>query len=224
MRLYKIIKRKFDIILSFFLLLIFSPFFIVIMFFLTQTAEGEVFYFQERVGKNLKNFHIWKFATMLKNSLNMGSGSITVRNDPRVTSIGRFLRITKINEFPQLINVLRGEMSFVGPRPLLKSTFNLYSSDIKETIMKNRPGITGIGSVFFRDEEKLISNFEGDKHEYYKFKIAPYKGALEKWYLNKISFLTDLKILILTLISLFFSSKKLILFFFKDIPTPPNFC
>lgn len=223
MRFYKIIKRKFDIILSFFLLLIFSPFFFIIMFFLKQTAEGEVFYFQERVGKDLKNFHIWKFATMLKNSLNMGSGSITIRNDPRVTSVGRFLRITKINEFPQLINVFKGEMSFVGPRPLLKSTFNLYGSDTKETIMKNRPGITGIGSVFFRDEEKLISNYEGDKHKYYKFKIAPYKGALEKWYLNNISFLTDLKILVLTLISLFFSSQKLILFFFKDIPTPPNF-
>ena len=122
--MYKFFKRSLDIVVSFVALVILLPFFIPIIIILKFTAEGEVFYFQERIGINNSKFQIFKFATMLKNSLNMGSGSITLQNDYRVTFIGKFLRKTKINELPQIINILKGDMSLVGPRPLVAKTFS----------------------------------------------------------------------------------------------------
>ena len=147
-----------------------------------------MFYFQKRIGWKNKDFYIWKFATMLKNSMNIGTGSITLRNDPRVTPLGGFLRKTKINELPQIINVLKGELSLVGPRPLVQKTFDAYPLEIKQEIYKTKPGITGIGSIVFRDEEKLISDSKMDPHEFYKMKIALHKGELEMWYKKNISF------------------------------------
>src|SRR5690606_26719993 len=111
----------FDIVFSFLALLLLSPLLIPIILLLKFTGEGEVFYLQKRMGFRNKEFYIWKFATMLKNSPNMGSGDVTTRNDPRVTPMGKFLRMSKINELPQLINILKGDMSFVGPRPLMRA-------------------------------------------------------------------------------------------------------
>ncbi|GEP94792.1 hypothetical protein CCY01nite_10520 [Chitinophaga cymbidii] len=128
----------------------------------------------------------------------MGTGSITLRNDPRVTKVGRLLRITKINELPQIINVLKGDMSIVGPRPLVDKTFNAYSVSVQEVIYNSRPGITGIGSIVFRDEEQLISNANMLPEDYYAQFIAPYKGALELWYQDNKSISTDLKLIFLT--------------------------
>ena len=122
--MYKSSKRFLDITVSLFALTVLFPLFVPIMIILRVTAEGEVFYFQERIGLKNSRFHIWKFATMLKNSMNMGSGSITLKNDFRVTSIGKFLRKTKINELPQIINILKGDISLVGPRPLVTKTFS----------------------------------------------------------------------------------------------------
>ncbi len=102
-----------------------------IIILLRVTAEGEVFYFQERIGLKNSRFQIWKFATMLKNSMNMGTGSITLQNDFRVTPIGKFLRKTKINELPQIINILKGDISLVGPRPLVTKTFSAYTEEIQ---------------------------------------------------------------------------------------------
>src|SRR3712207_5633228 len=118
--MYKIIKRAGDFLVAFLLLLVLSPFLLVIILLLKLTGEGEVFYFQKRIGYRNQYFDIWKFATMLKNSPNIGTGIITLRNDPRVTFMGRFLRKSKLNELPQIINVLIGNMSFVGPRPLVQ--------------------------------------------------------------------------------------------------------
>lgn len=180
--MYIITKRFFDVAFSLIGLILISPFFLIIILVLKFTGEGEVFYRQERVGYKNKLFGILKFATMLKNSPNIGNKTITMRNDPRVTSMGRFLRKSKINELPQIWNVLIGEMSFVGPRPLLVTSVAKYSKDVQVVIYQNRPGVTGIGSLVFRDEEKLVSHVTllgGDPMQYYRDQIYPYKGALE---------------------------------------------
>jgi lipopolysaccharide/colanic/teichoic acid biosynthesis glycosyltransferase len=171
--MYEITKRLFDIISSSIALILLIPFFIPIMILLKLSGEGEIFYLQKRIGYKNKYFDIIKFATMLKNSLNMGSGSITLRDDPRVTPMGKFLRKTKINELPQILNVFLGTMSVVGPRPLVDKTFNAYTKEVQATIYNSKPGITGIGSIIFRDEEKLISESKLDPHVFYQETNAP---------------------------------------------------
>ena len=146
------------------------------------TGEGEVFYRQTRIGKGEKTFGILKFATMLKDSMNMGSKTVTTRNDPRITPMGSWLRMTKINELPQLWNVFVGDMSLVGPRPLLVSSFKKYEMEVQSIIGKMQPGITGLGSIIFRDEEKLVSEISrlgGNPLAYYKMYIYPFKGKLK---------------------------------------------
>jgi lipopolysaccharide/colanic/teichoic acid biosynthesis glycosyltransferase len=155
---------------------------------------------------------------MLKDSPNMGTGSITLRNDPRVTPMGNFLRKTKINELPQVINVLKGDLSIVGPRPLVDKTFNAYSSDVQDKVYDAKPGITGIGSIIFRDEEKLISESNEEPHIFYNRVIAPYKGALEMWYHKNISFSTDFTIIFLTAWAILFPKNQLVYRIFKDLP------
>ncbi len=217
--MYRFSKRLLDIVISFFSLIILLPIFIPIIIILKFSAEGEVFYFQQRYGINNSKFKIWKFATMLKNSLKMGTGSITIKNDPRVTKIGFFLRKTKINELPQIINILKGDISLVGPRPLVKTTFMAYKKEIRSKIYNVKPGLTGIGSIVFRDEESIISAVtDEDPHEFYKRVIAPYKGELEMWYQDKSSFLLDLKLIFITAWVIIFPSSKLYEKWFKDLP------
>ena len=128
--------RFFDIIFSIFALLVFLPIFIIIILILKFTGEGEVFFLQERIGKGGKIFKLLKFATMLKDSPNIGTGTVTMKNDSRILPVGKFLRKTKINELPQLLNILFGDMSVIGPRPLTPQTFKSYSFNIQETIKK----------------------------------------------------------------------------------------
>ena len=132
--MYSFIKRFFDIIFSLLALIILLPLFIPIIILLLLTGEHEVFFRQDRVGYKNQIFRIWKFATMLKNSPNMGHGDVTVRKDPRITPVGRFLRISKLNELPQIINILTGDMSIVGPRPLMKVGFDRYTDEMKEKV------------------------------------------------------------------------------------------
>lgn len=214
--MYPLIKRITDILAALIALIILSPLFILVILILLFTGEHEVFYKQKRIGYQNKVFHIWKFATMLKNSSKIGTGEITVRNDPRVTAFGKFLRISKINELPQLINVLQGNMSLVGPRPLMKVSFDLYSEEIKNNIYKSKPGITGIGSLIFRDEEKILSDAK-DPREMYAT-IYPYKGELELWYLKNASFVVDAKIIFLTAWTILVPENNLAQKFFKDLP------
>lgn len=218
--MYLFLKRLLDITISFVTLIFLLPLFIPIIIALKLTAEGEVFYFQERIGLNNSRFQIWKFATMLKNSMNMGTGSITLQNDFRVTPIGKILRKTKINELPQLINILKGDISIVGPRPLVDGDFNAYPPEIQNIIYKVKPGLTGLGSLIFRDEEKIISeNYDQeDPHKYYKETIAPYKGALELWYQNNRSIVLDFKIIFMTAWVILFPESRLYEKWFKDLP------
>lgn len=218
----KYVKRILDLTLSLSALIFLSPIFIVVMLILRFSAEGEIFYLQERLGLYNKKFYIIKFATMLKNSMNMGSGSITLKNDTRVTKIGFFLRKSKINELPQLINILKGDISIVGPRPLVKSTFDAYPDNIKKNIYAVKPGLTGIGSIVFRDEESIISRYSHlEPHVFYKNKIAPYKGELEIWYQNNYSFLLDLKLIFFTAFVIIFPKSNLYKIFFKGLPKNP---
>jgi len=196
--MYPFIKRFFDIVFSLLALIILSPIFIPIIILLLITGEHEVFFRQDRVGYKNQLFQIWKFATMLKNSPNMGHGDVTVRKDPRITSVGRFLRISKLNELPQIINILTGDMSFVGPRPLMKAGYDRYSPELKEKVYRVKPGLTGIGSIVFRDEELIITHSMLPPHECYAKVILPFKGALELWYQDHQDFFTDLSILFLT--------------------------
>jgi lipopolysaccharide/colanic/teichoic acid biosynthesis glycosyltransferase len=172
-------KRLLDILLSALALLVLSPLLLPICLILRLTGEHEVFYFQKRIGLHNQPFDIWKFATMLKASPNLSGGLHTTRGDPRVLPVGGFLRKTKINELPQLVNILKGDMSIVGPRPLVDKTFDPYPEHVKARIYNVRPGLTGIGSIVFRDEEDLLSNCEGDPKEFYARHISPYKGELE---------------------------------------------
>ena len=145
--MYLVTKRIFDIISSSLLLIFLMPLLLPIIILLKITSEGEIFYFQERIGKNNKPFMIFKFATMLKNSSKMHGGYITVKNDPRLTFMGAFLRKTKINEIPQLLNIILGHMSVVGPRPVMRESFRAYPENVREVIYRVKPGLTGIGSI-----------------------------------------------------------------------------
>ena len=216
--MYNFFKRLLDITVSFLTLIILLPVFIPLIIILRLSAEGEVFYFQERYGIHNSRFQIWKFATMLKNSMNIGTRSITLQDDPRVTKIGSFLRKTKINELPQIINILKGDISLVGPRPLVTKTFSAYNEVVQSKIYNVKPGLTGIGSIIFRDEESIISAVNDDPHKFYQRVIAPYKGELEMWYQSNNSFLLDLQLIFLTAWVIFFPSSKLYEKWFKDLP------
>ena len=215
---YLLSKRAFDILLSAVAILLLSPLLLPIIIGLRFTGEGYIFYLQKRIGLNNKYFNILKFATMLKNSPNMGSGLITLRNDPRVTPMGKFLRMTKINELPQVFNVFLGQMSIVGPRPLVDKTFNAYPANIREHVYNCKPGITGIGSIVFRDEEALMSMTGIPPQEFYEKIIAPHKGELELWYQEHRSFWVDLLIVFLTVWVVVFPKSQLTFKVFKDIP------
>ena len=221
--MYRLLKRLLDVIVSGLALLILSPLFIVVSLVLLCTGEHYVFYFQERIGLKNRPFAIWKFATMLKNSPHMGTGTITLRKDPRVLPCGAFLRKTKINELPQIINVLIGNMSLVGPRPLTANHFNSYSAEVKKVLYVVKPGITGIGSIIFRDEERFISASDLPPAEYYARYISPYKGALEIWYGNHRSFWLDLKLIFLTAWVILRPESDLPFRWLKGLPERPEY-
>jgi len=216
--MYKFIKRLMDIALSGLAMLVLSPLLIPVCIGLLLTGEHYVFYFQERIGFKNNKFDIWKFATMLKASPDLKGGLHTTRRDPRVLPMGHFLRITKLNELPQLINIFKGDMSIVGPRPLVDKTFDPYPEHVKELIYNVKPGLTGIGSIVFRDEESLLSETNMDMSEFYDKYIAPAKGELEIWYQNHLSLWTDIMIIFMTAWVIVCPKSNLLHKIFKDLP------
>jgi lipopolysaccharide/colanic/teichoic acid biosynthesis glycosyltransferase len=219
--MYLFIKRFFDLLMSGIFLLVLSPLLIPISILLLLTGEGYVWYLQERIGFKNKPFYIYKFATMLKDSPNMSGGLITTKKDPRLTPMGPFLRKTKINELPQLLNIFFGHMSVVGPRPVMRKSFEQYPVDIQAVIYNVSPGLTGIGSVIFRDEEDLLTQVKasgGDTWDFYQNKIYPYKGELELWYQKNQSFLTDIKLLFLTAWAIIAPQSQVVYSVFPDLP------
>ncbi len=211
-------KRALDILFSLILIVLFFPFGVILATILRLTGEGKIFYFQPRVGYQGTIFKLTKFATMLEDSPNLGARDITLKDDPRVLPVGRFLRKAKINEIPQVFNLLKGDMTLVGPRPLTPSNFNLYPERVKKEIVKVKPGLTGVGSIIFRDEESIISNSSKNYLECYREDIAIYKGELELWYINNHSLVLDLKIVMLTPWVLLFKDSKLPFRLLRGLP------
>lgn len=209
--------RGLDLLFSFFALLFLIPIFFLLIPVLRFTGEGEVFFLQERIGKNGLKFKVLKFATMLKDSPNLGAGTITEKNDLRILPLGQFLRKTKINELPQLFNILLGDMSVIGPRPHCARDLQGIPEEILKKVLKISPGLSGVGSVMFRDEEIILHNCDNGR-EFYDAIIAPYKGSLEVWYIENKSVSLYLK-LILSTIRALCGTKPISLF--RIFPTLP---
>jgi len=214
-------QRLFDIVLSGVALLVLSPLLMPIAIALRFSGEGEVFFLQNRVGKNGHIFKLYKFATMLKDSPNLGSGTVTLKNDPRILPMGGFLRKTKINELPQLLNILKGDMSVVGPRPQTPRCFNAFPKHAQQVIVQVRPGLSGIGSIIFRDEEELMQG-HADASKFYDDVIAPYKGALEEWYVANQGLWTYAMCILLTAWVVLAPRSQLTWRVFADLPKPPD--
>lgn len=216
--MYEVFKRLCDCILSLIAIVCLLWLLIPITIILLLTGEHYVFYFQERIGKGGKPFKVWKFATMLKNSPNIGTGTITTRNDPRVLPFGKVLRKTKLNELPQLINILIGNMSIIGPRPMVEKGFLSYNEQVRKVLKEMKPGLSGIGSVIFRDEEYYIS-LANDPVKFASEVIHPHKGNLEVWYYKNRSLYVDFMIIFLTVWVILFPKSELV---YKIFPTLPR--
>lgn len=226
MRVYSIIKRALDIAVSGVSILLLVPVWVPIAVVLKLTGDHDVFYGQTRIGLGNRHFKIWKFVTMVRNAETMAGGMHTTQGDPRVTRFGRFLRKTKLNELPQIFNILFGDMSFVGPRPQVDETFAPFPEEVRARIYTVRPGLTGIGSLVYRDEERILSQCgkRGVTVKYcYEQEIAPHKGALEMWYLKHISFWTDLKLILATAWVVLFPESGLVERTFAGLPKRPAF-
>lgn len=196
MKIYRdYVKVFLDRVLAFTLIIFFLPIFILVYFLIFFIDGKPVFFFQSRVGKNFSHFNIIKFRTMI---INKSKKKLTSFKDKRITTIGFFLRKYKLDELPQLFNVLSGDMSIVGPRPEIKEYIKFYNKIKINKILSVRPGITDYASIFFSSEEKY---FIGKKNiiYVYKNKIIPIKENFCVKYINEISFLTDLKIVLLTI-------------------------
>jgi lipopolysaccharide/colanic/teichoic acid biosynthesis glycosyltransferase len=213
-------QRLLDIIFSSIALLALSFLFIPIVIILFLTGEREVFYTQLRVGKNATEFKLLKFATMLKNSPSLGTGSVTIKNDSRILPFGKFLRKTKINELPQLLNVLKGDMSLIGPRPMTALNFSYYDKNSAAILSSVRPGLSGVGSIFFRDEEEYL-NGKRDPVKFYKEIITTYKAELEIWYVKNKNLKLYFLLIFLTIYIIFLNKKNCIFYIFKNLPNPP---
>jgi lipopolysaccharide/colanic/teichoic acid biosynthesis glycosyltransferase len=211
--------RLFDILISSLALILLSPLLIIISFILSMTGEREVIYLQKRIGKDYRYFLIIKFATMKKNSPLIGSKTITLENDSRILPLGDFLRKTKINELLQFLNVLKGDMSLIGPRPLTQEIFNIYPKNISKIISTVKPGISGLGSLIFKNEYLLLKKNKNIK-QIYTEEISKYKGLVEKYYVQNFTPFSYFKILILTIIILLTNKSKLVYKFFPGLPRP----
>jgi len=189
-------KRTFDLMLSILTLIFLLPLFAVVGLVIKLETSGPIFYRQKRIGKQFKPFFILKFRTMIQDADKKGL-HITTGGDVRVTRVGRILRKSKIDELPQIINILKGEMSFVGPRPEVEKYVSIYKKDY-EYILSVKPGITDISSITFRDEESVLRD-QANPEEYYKMILLPKKIEFAKAYIKKSSLIFDLVIISKTL-------------------------
>jgi lipopolysaccharide/colanic/teichoic acid biosynthesis glycosyltransferase len=196
----RMLKRLFDIAGAVVGLVVLAPLFAAVAIAIKIRSPGPVMFRQERVGRGGRPFRIFKFRTMATDRASMGS-ALTFRDDKRVTSIGRFLRKTKLDELPQLLNVLGGSMSFVGPRPEVPQFMQFYTPTQRVIIQSMRPGITDYASILFRDENSLLDQ-QGDPLEIYRYQIMPIKFLYYERYSRNIGIVTDLQIILGTLLKL----------------------
>ena len=210
--------RIFDFMLCAISLLFLMPLLFFVMAILKLTGEHKIFYLQDRVGLNGKSFKLVKFATMLENSAEFGS--VTVSGDPRILPFGVLLRKSKLNELPQLWNILIGDMSLIGPRPLTLEAFDLYHKNLRLIIKSVKPGLSGVGSIAFRNEEEILSE-QDNPMDFYKSQVVPFKGELEAWFVKNQSIRLYLKLIFLTLLVVLMPKKKIPWGFINLEPTPP---
>jgi lipopolysaccharide/colanic/teichoic acid biosynthesis glycosyltransferase len=193
-------KRMFDIMVAAAALVMLSPLLVLAALLIKADSPGPVFFKQERIGRSFRPFWIYKFRTMLQDASTHG-GLITVGEDRRITRVGRILRKTKVDEIPQLINILKGEMAIVGPRPEIRHYVELFRRDYEE-ILKVRPGLTDLASLKYRDEAALLAEAKNPEDEYMT-RVLPDKIRLAKDYLERSSFLFDVGLILRTLFKLF---------------------
>jgi lipopolysaccharide/colanic/teichoic acid biosynthesis glycosyltransferase len=212
--------RGLDLLFSIAALIAFSPLLLLVAIALRFSGEGEVFYRQVRIGKGGREFHLLKFATMLKNSPTMASGELTLPNDPRVLPLGRFLRKTKLNELPQLLNIVVGDLSLIGPRPQTRRYYDCYAAADRAWIDTIRPGLSGVGSILFRDEETLLAKVTDPIH-FDSQVITPYKGQVERWFAVNQSVGLYFELIVTTLLVVLWPSSGLHQRLLRRVPTPP---
>ena len=193
-------RRSLDILISGLGMILLLPFFLLLAFLVKRDSPGPVFYWGTRVGRYGRPFHILKFRTMYETTASYDGPKVTGTGDPRITPFGQWLRDTKINELPQLWNVLRGDMSLVGPRPEDTDFVAHWPADIREVLLSVRPGITSPASVLYRDEESMLQT--GNVVDQYLKAILPSKLRLDLLYVNHRSFLTDLDVMFWTVLAL----------------------
>jgi lipopolysaccharide/colanic/teichoic acid biosynthesis glycosyltransferase len=193
-------KRAFDVTVAAAGLIALSPLLLLVSILIKIDSRGPVFFKQERMGREFRPFDIYKFRTMVKDAARMG-GAITFGDDSRITRVGRFLRKTKIDELPQLINVLRGEMSLVGPRPEVRKYVELFRRDYEE-VLKVRPGLTDVASLKYEDEADVLGESKDPEQEYLT-RVLPDKIRLAKDYVGRSSLRFDLGLILRTLPKLF---------------------
>ncbi len=192
-------KRLFDLTLSLVAITLLLPLFLLIAIFVKFDSKGPIFYIQQRVGKDFKKFGLFKFRTMVVNADKIGP-LVTKDKDPRITRVGYYLRKWKLDELPQFFNVLKGDMSLVGPRPEVERYVELFKEDYK-TVLSVKPGITDYATILFRDEEEIIAGFDNVEKGYIEV-VLPKKIELYKRYINEISLFTDIKLLCLTFLKI----------------------
>lgn len=215
-----VVIRGFDLLFSLAALMLFSPLLLVVVIALQFSGEGEVLYRQVRIGKKGCEFYLLKFVTMMKNSPAMGSGELTLPNDSRVLPLGRILRKTKINELPQLLNIVSGDLSLIGPRPQTRRYYNYYHPSDRVWINTIRPGLSGVGSIIFRDEESLLSKV-ADPVDFDDQVITPYKGQLERWFAMNQSVSLYFELIFITALVVLMPSSRLYQGLLRRLPPPP---
>jgi lipopolysaccharide/colanic/teichoic acid biosynthesis glycosyltransferase len=197
--MYTLTKRIFDVLASSIALILLSPLLIIISFWIVLDSDGGIFYKQERIGKNQKPFWLYKFRSMRPNSDQLGQ--ITIGKDNRITKVGHFIRKYKLDELPQLLNILKGDMSIVGPRPEVKKYVDLYNAE-QLKVLSVKPGLSDYASIEYFDEQEILGQAENPDKEYIE-KVMPAKLELNLKYIKEKSLLTDLKIIYNTLKKIF---------------------
>lgn len=195
-----IIKRIFDIVASLIGIIVLSPLLIIIAIFIKLDSKGSVFFKQKRVGRNKKIFEIYKFRTMITDAEKLGK-QITVGDDSRITRVGKFIRKCKVDELPQLINVVKGEMSLVGPRPEVPKYVELYDK-YQSQVLLIRPGITDYASIKFKNENEILGESKNPEKKYIE-EIMPYKIELNMRYIKNIGLYQDIKLIFKTIFEVF---------------------
>ncbi len=211
--------RGLDLLLSLVALVAFSPLVVLVAIALRFSGEGEVFYRQVRIGKGGREFVLLKFATMIKNSPAVGAGELTLPDDPRVLPLGRILRKTKLNELPQLLNIVVGDLSVIGPRPQTRRYYDCYAAADRVWIDTIRPGLSGVGSILFRDEEALLANV-ADPVTFDEQVITPYKGQVEHWFAVNQSVSLYFELIIITVLVVLWPSSGLRQRLLRRVPAP----